>query len=157
MSSVVSRAVADRVERISSVRVRVAAACERWGHDAVVRRCAVLLAGGGVGEVDTELVLVLGGEPARRLVAGGVPDHQRYWLRVWAARGLLWAGPPLPLDSLRASLQDEAWRVREMACKVVARHLVDDLFDDVVTLEADTVDRVRIAARRAAMCLAERT
>lgn len=69
---------------------------------------------------------------------------------MWAARGLLWAGPGDDINVLRAALDDEHWRVREMTCKVVARHHVGDLLDDVAGLAGDPVPRVRIAAERAA-------
>ena len=135
----------DAPVRASSPRLRVGAACERFGPAAVVSQCEVLLAGDGG---RTEFVLLLGGEPARQLVAAGVPESQAYWLRVWAARGLLWAGPGSP-DVLRNALGDDSWRVREMVCKVAARHLLDELFDDLGDLDADPVPRVRQAARRA--------
>ena len=128
-------------------RLRVAAACERLGAEAVVARCHDLLAGG---EESADFLIALGGTPARRLVAEGFPPGQEYWLRVWAARGLLWAGPGDDADSLRAGLRDESWRVREMTCKVIARHRVEGLLDDVVPLENDRIARVREAAKRAA-------
>jgi hypothetical protein len=104
-----------------------------------------LLAGG---DVDPDLILVLGGQPAVALLRDGFPDGQDYWLRVWAARGLLWAGPG-DERALRQALTDESWRVREMTCKVIARHAVADLLADVAALHADPVVRVRTAAERA--------
>lgn len=50
---------------------------------------------------------------------------------------------------MRTALRDEAWRVREMAAKVVARHLVGGLLADVLPLRDDPVPRVRVAAARA--------
>lgn len=91
--------------------------------------------------------MMLGGSPARRLLASGVPADQQYWLRVWAVRGFLWSGPLV--TSLREALRDEHWRVREMACKVAARHRVDDVIDEVVALELDDSPRVAAAATRA--------
>ena len=98
---------------------------------------------------DTDMVLLLGGNPARRLVGGAILTDQEYWLRVWGARGLLWAGAEGAHGVLRDALRDESWRVREMACKVVARHLVEELLDDVAALDQDSNARVRGAARRA--------
>jgi hypothetical protein len=122
------------------------------GRELVVERCVRLLGGG---EVDEPFLFVLGGDPARALAARGMPPGEAYWLRVWAARGLLWAGPGDEVDQLRASLADDAWRVREMICKVVARHLVADLLDDVARLDADPVPRVRAAAQRAVIRLVD--
>ena len=81
-------------------------------------------------------------------------EVNRYWLRVWGARGLLWNWDSLALDAVRTALSDDAWRVREMAAKVVARHLLDDLQPDVTALQHDPVPRVRAAAARALALLA---
>jgi hypothetical protein len=126
-------------------RLRIADACDRRGADAVVDGCLALLAGG---DADSGLILVLGG-PAGPQYLDAPPD-QRYWLRVWAARGLLWA--PWRARSAPAvcdALGDEAWRVREMAAKVVARHRVGEAFDGLTPLLADPTPRVRFAASRA--------
>ncbi|MCU1589386.1 MAG: hypothetical protein JWP11_642 [Frankiales bacterium] len=81
-------------------------------------------------------------------------EVNRYWLRVWGARGLLWSWDPRAVPSVRTALGDEAWRVREMAAKVVARHRVDDLQPVVAGLVHDPVPRVRAAASRALALLA---
>ena len=47
------------------------------------------------------------------------------------------------------ALTDDAWRVREMALKVVARHRLDDGLTAVLPLRGDPVPRVRQAAERA--------
>ena len=85
----------------------------------------------------------------------GQPEHQEYWLRVWAVRGLLWAGPGDDPAVLHEALSDDHWRVREMACKVVARHCAGDLLDHVANLERDPVQRVRTAAARAVVSILE--
>jgi hypothetical protein len=130
----------------ASPRVRIVAACARFGRETFVQRCDDLLRGR---EPDVDFLLVLGGAPAQRFIGDGAPEGQAYWLRVWAARGLLWAGPG-DVDGLRGALADPSWRVREMVCKVIARHQLDELLDDVSELERDPVRRVRDAARRAA-------
>lgn len=76
-------------------------------------------------------------------------DVNAYWLRVWGVRGLLWNWDRRALATLRSALLDDAWRVREMSAKVVARHLVDDLQPEVAALAHDPVPRVRAAASRA--------
>jgi len=105
-------------------------------------------------EADVELIVALGGPPAYWAVSGerGGP---RYWLRVWAARGLLWAWDDEALQAVMAALNDDAWRVREMAAKVVARHRLDDALPIVADLRQDPIPRVRAAASRAFVRLTE--
>lgn len=121
--------------------------CARRGQSAVVAGCMELLGGG---DADAELILALGGPPARWVLTGEPPGPS-YWLRVWATRGLLWAWDDVALGSVETALSDEAWRVREMALKVVARHRLDELLLTVVDLQEDPVARVRAAASRALM------
>lgn len=134
-----------------SPQLRIELACERLGRSEVVRRCVGLLAGDAE---DPGFIVTLGGAHAHQLLNDAMPPGQDYWLRVWAARGLLWAGPGDDDSAgsavLRGALGDDAWRVREMACKVVARHRVGDLLDDVAALRGDPIARVRSAAARAA-------
>ena len=132
---------------MTTPRLRVEGACADLGRSEVVRRCQVLLSGG---TADPDFIMTLGGPAAVRYVDDGQPDHQAYWLRVWGARGLLWVGPGDD-DALRRALDDDHWRVRLMVCKVVARHRVGDLLDRVSALEVDPIERVRIAASRAAI------
>ena len=70
--------------------------CVCRGQHQVVAGCIKLLTGG---EVDAELILALGGPPARWLVTGE-PSGPSYWLRVWALRGLLWAWEDVALPSV---------------------------------------------------------
>ena len=53
------------------------------------------------------------------------------------------------LPPVTTALDDEAWRVREMALTVVARHRLDKVIDAAVSLEQYPVARVRAAASRA--------
>ena len=48
---------------------------------------------------------------------------------------------------------DPAWRVREMALKVIARHRVGDALDVAVAAADDPVARVRAASARAVATL----
>lgn len=128
-------------------KLRIEHACDGIGRSTVIDRCLSLLVGGSE---DPDFIVILGGAPAVRLLDDGIPPGQDYWLRVWAARGLLWAGPGDDIGPLRAALTDRSWRVREMVCKVVTRHRVGDLLNDVAVLESDPVLRVRRAAVRAA-------
>ena len=131
-------------------RLRVDGACMALGRGEVVRRCRTLLAGGSV---ERGFLVTLGGWHAERLIEAGVPEHQAHWLRVWGARGLLWAGVGEDIEPVRAALEDSSWRVREMACKVIARHRLGDLLDGIAELESDPVPRVRAAATRASATL----
>lgn len=127
--------------------------CARRGKDAVVAGCIELLAGG---DADAELILALGGPPARWVVTGEPPGPP-YWLRVWATRGLLWAWDDVALQSLKGALNDDAWRVREMALKVVARHRLEDTLMTIAELQEDPSARVRAAAARALMRISARS
>lgn len=126
-------------------RQRVEQECARRGKAAVVATCVRLIEGR---EVEAELLVTLGGPGARKFLDGGV-HADTYWLRVWGARGVLWAWDASATEAIRAALEDDAWRVREMAAKVVARHLVDDALDSVAALMHDPAPRVRAAATRA--------
>lgn len=141
----------DRRGTQASPRVRIAAACARRGRHDVVAGCVSALRGD---DSDVELLVVLGGPPAARLLTGDTRADAELWCRVWAARGLLWSLDPATVeqaaDAVVDALHDPAWRVREKAAQVVARHLVDAALPDVVDLcDADPVARVRAAARRA--------
>lgn len=115
------------------------------GRQLIVTSCINLLAGR---EVDPRIVYGLGGPPARWVVYGG-PPWPDYWLRVWAMRGLLWLWDDAATPAVVTALADEAWRVREMAAKVVARHQVDQALESLLLLRHDPVPRVRTATNRA--------
>ena len=119
--------------------------CARRGERAVVDGCVDLLAGRSA---DPGLIVALGGPPAR-WVKTGEPSGPAYWLKVWAARGLLWNWDEVAVPTVLSALDDEAWRVREMALKVVARHTIRDGAAAVAKLEKDPSARVRSAAARA--------
>ena len=120
--------------------------CERRGAAAVIDGCVAILVGG---DVDDSLLSVLAGPAAQTVLAGGEGGREGYWPRVWATRGLLYAWDPSAAQAIAAATRDDAWRVREMAAKVVAKHALDDVFDDMLRLRDDPVTRVRTAAERA--------
>ena len=132
---------------------RVDAACDRWGEDTVVRRCAALLglaADTAPTGDDLDLAMVLGGLRDRDWLAGGRPPGvNAYWARVWAVRALryVWAEPAAP--AVVDALGDDHWRVREMAAKVVGDRQIGEAADHLVTLLGDDTPRVRAAAVRA--------
>ena len=135
---------------MTTPRLSIEAECGRRGKPALVEGCIALLARR---PVDDALVLALGGEHGAVVLDSG-PESQ-YWLRVWGARGLLWAWDPAAVQAIIAALGDEHWRVREMAAKVIARHQVEESFEAVSALTEDPVPRVAQAAARAVRVLVE--
>jgi hypothetical protein len=131
-------------------RQSIDAECERRGTAGVVAGCLDVLEGG---DVDDALLLALAGPHANYVLSGGEGGKQGYWPRVWATRGLLYAWEERAAPAVVRAMQDESWRVREMAAKVVARHRLGDALGAVVELRGDAVPRVRRAAERAVMVL----
>jgi hypothetical protein len=132
-------------------RQSVAAECQRRGKPAVISGCIDLL--NGRHDVDDALVLALGGPPAQSVLGGGAGGKAGYWPRVWAARGLLHAWDDRATAVIIQATTDDAWRVREMAAKVIARHRIGDALTAVAQLRNDQVPRVRAAAERAVVIL----
>lgn len=131
----------------TSPRASIEAECELRGRQAVINGCVEILKRLAV---DDGLLMVLAGPAAQPILDGyqGGPDG--YWPRVWALRGLLYVwDDAVAASSVVDSTMDEAWRVREMAAKVIARHGVGDGLEAVVRLQGDPVARVRKAATRA--------
>ncbi|HSZ38639.1 MAG TPA: hypothetical protein VK817_01640 [Trebonia sp.] len=139
-------------EAASAPKERVLAECARRGRDALVAGCIALIEG-RYDEVDDGLVVVLGGEHGRGVLDGYNGGKSGYWPRVWAARGLLHAWDDAATDAIITATADPAWRVREMAGKVAARHRVGTALAAVAALRADKVERVRAAAERAVVTL----
>lgn len=131
---------------------RIAAECARRGKPAVVAGCVDLLHGRH-DAVDDALVLALGGAHAEYVLDGGEGGMAGYWPRVWAARGLLHQWEDSAAPAIIAATADQAWRVREMAAKVIASHLVGEGLTAVAALRGDKVLRVRAAAERAVAVL----
>jgi hypothetical protein len=123
---------------------RIEAARVRQGRDAVVADCVAVLQGG----TDPGILRYLAG-PGVEKFFDGKEHHDTYWFRVWALRGLLWCFDVSASGHVCAALTDDSWRVREMAAKVVAKHLVGDATAAVATLRDDPIPRVRQAAERA--------
>jgi len=128
-----------------SPRTSILLECARRGRGEVVGGCRAILRGD---EVDPTLLVALGGAPANAVLAGAQGGVDGYWPRVWAARGLLHVWSDDAADDIIEATSHPAWRVREMAAKVVARHRVADALDAVVDLMHDENHRVRAAAER---------
>ena len=135
---------------------RIAAECARRGRHELIAGCVDLLRG-RYHDVDDDLILALGGEPAAYVLTGGEGGKPGYWPRVWAARGLLYTWDPADGEAATAAIihatSDTAWRVREMAGKVIAAHRLGDALDAIAALRDDPVPRVRAAAQRAVVAL----
>ena len=65
------------------------------------------------------------------------------------ARGLLYAWDDSARSAVVRALDDEAWRVREMALKVVVSRGIEEAVDQVARLQDDPSARVRASAARA--------
>ena len=76
-----------------------------------------------------------------------------YWLRVWGARGLLyaWHEPlePQVCGALAAARRTRTGGSGRWSAKVVARRVLGDVLEPVLPLRDDPVERVRLAAGRA--------
>ena len=128
-------------------RQSIAAECERRGRAAVVAGCIDLLQGRQ--DTDDALLIALAGPAAEVVLDGSAGGKAGYWPRVWAARGLLYAWDDCATVVIIQATADDAWRVREMAAKVIARHHIGDALPAVSLLRNDPVPRVRAAADRA--------
>lgn len=133
----------------ASPQVRVQALCAVRGEASVAAGCAEILRTGSW--ADRELLIVLGGRVAVGEYARTEPAKSdlSYWAPTWAARGLLYAWTEAAGPVVVGALAHEAWRVREMAAKVVAVREVGSAGDAVAALVDDPVPRVRAAAARA--------
>lgn len=141
-------AVATSWER--TPRQSILAECARTGSRELVDSCLELLAGQ---PLNPALGYVLAGPASVPVVEGFAGGPSGYWARVWALRALLYVWDPAAAGPVTECLGDPAWRVREMAAKVVARQRVDDAISALGPLEHDDVARVRRAGERAVMTL----
>jgi HEAT repeat protein len=67
----------------------------------------------------------------------------------------LWVWDDSALPSILNALHDDAWRVREMAINVVARHQLDVALPVIAELRSDPNGRVSRAAERAEVRLTD--
>lgn len=132
----------------STPRRRIAAAVAREGEEAFVGRCLSIL---GDGEIDVELIEVLGGNSASPVLAGRSDGPRGYWVRTWALRAFLYAWSAAAEPAVVAATADTHWRVREMAAKVLAARATSRCGAEAALerLLQDAHLRVRAAARRA--------
>lgn len=124
------------------IEKRLAAAVAEYGENAVVLRSLSLLAGHNEGE---DFLLYVGGEHARGILEGA---PVLYWPELWGTRALLYVWNDSAALAVTAALNNQAWRVREMATRVAAVRGLD-VAPILTELLADEVARVRAAAARA--------
>ncbi len=99
----------------------MAAAVAREGESAFVARCVAFLDGSSP---DPALIEVIGGAGVGYVMSGHEGGPGGYWPRTWVLRALLYAWDTSAEDAVIDACGDHAWRVREMAAKVLARHKV---------------------------------
>jgi HEAT repeat protein len=71
-----------------------------------------------------------------------------YWPELWGTRALLYVWHESAADAVGVALQNQAWRVREMAARVSAARSLP-VAPALAELLTDDVARVRAAAARA--------
>jgi len=127
--------------------VLIGLAVDRWGPHGLMDRCVRLYREMDWGD-EPELMLLLAGRAGSRWVDLGF-GTQGYFVRTWALRAMLYAWHESAATTVIDALDDEHWRPREMALKVVAKRLVNGDIDAVAALRHDPVPRVQVAASRA--------
>lgn len=127
--------------------VRIGLAVQRWGERGLMDRCVRLYRAMDWGD-EPELMSYLAGRKGPRWVELGF-GVQGYFVRTWALRAMLYAWDESAVMTVIDALEDEHWRPREMALRVIAKRQVDGDVDAVAELSDDPVPRVRAAARRA--------
>ena len=121
---------------------RLAKVVAELGEDDVIARATALIAGLNAGE---EFLLAVGGRHAQGILDGA---PALYWPEVWGARTFLYVWNDSAAPAVLAGLGNQAWRVREMSAKVVARRELA-YPAEVAALATDEVARVRAQAARA--------
>lgn len=121
---------------------RLAAAVERYGEPSVVERALSLIAGNNEGE---DFLLFVGGEHAQGILDGA---PVLYWPELWGTRTLLYVWDDSAAAVVTDTLNNPAWRVREMGARVAAARKVPTA-SALAKLLTDEVPRVRVAAARA--------
>ncbi|GAA1515299.1 hypothetical protein GCM10009741_12170 [Kribbella lupini] len=131
----------------------VQAACAQYGEDVVVGWCIALLTGEISGEdafgPDLPKLVALTGQANPGGWQQPVDPVNYYWVRVWAARVLMYAWRDEAVDALRVVADDPAWRVREHVARITAQRELGELVDQLIPMLDHELPRVRAAAVRA--------
>lgn len=121
---------------------RIAEAIAVWGEKGVVDRAIGLIHGLNAGD---NFLLFVGGKHAQGILDGA---PVLYWPELWGVRTLLYVWDDSAAEAVASALDNQAWRVREMAARVVAARSLP-LVTELSALLTDEVPRVRAAAARA--------
>lgn len=120
---------------------RIEAGIARYGHSEFITRALALIAGNSEGE---DFLLYVGGDHAQGIIDGA---PVLYWPELWGLRALLYVWDDSATSSVIGALNNTAWRVREMAARVVVAHEIPARIE-LMALLSDEKPRVRIAAAR---------
>ena len=113
-----------------------------YGEAEVIDRALSLLDGNNEGD---DFLLFVGGEHAQGILDGA---PVLYWPELWGLRALLYVWDAKATPAVVNALHNPAWRVREMAARVIiARDL--PAAAELTELLTDETPRVRIAVARA--------
>lgn len=121
---------------------RLSEAVAALGERGVVDRAVALIGGLSAGD---DFLLIVGGTHAQGVLDGA---PVLYWPEVWGMRSLLYVWDDSAADAVASGLQNQAWRVREMAARVVAERGLP-VREALLELLTDEVARVRGAGARA--------
>ncbi|MFT2816164.1 HEAT repeat domain-containing protein [Leifsonia sp. A12D58] len=121
---------------------RLDAAVARYTEAGVLSRAVALTEGAMAGE---DFLLYVGGRHAQGLLDGA---PALYWPELWGMRALLHVWDPSAGTAVKAGLENQAWRVREMAARVSQERELN-VASSLVTLLTDESARVRAAAAHA--------
>ncbi|WP_432950316.1 HEAT repeat domain-containing protein [Kribbella sp. CA-253562] len=131
----------------------VRAACAEYGEDVVVEWCVALLTGEISGEdafgAELPKLVAITGRPDPGGWAKPVDPVNYYWVRVWAARALMYAWRDEAVEGLRVVADDPAWRVREHVARITAQRELGELVDALLPMLEHELPRVRAAGVRA--------
>jgi HEAT repeat protein len=129
----------------ASPKILVGELRELVGEPAVVALCLELLHGAPP-EGFRDALWYLAAQATPGVLEGG--GWQKYWARVWGARGLLYVWSPDAAPPVVAGLADPAWRVAEMCLKVAALRELAEAGDAAVAYTRHELPRVRANAVR---------
>lgn len=130
----------------------IGAACAEFGEDAVVDWCVALLTGEVTAEQAYSPELLPKLQWISGPLAGGwskLDPVNFYWVRVWAARALMYVWRDDVVPALLIAADDPAWRVREHVARITAQRQLGQLVDALVPLLDHELPRVRAAGVRA--------